>query len=368
MKKILVASSALVAVAFAGQAQASEKISLSVSGFMNQHVGYADVDKNLGNRHNFQQSNTEVHFKGATTLDNGIEVGASIELEGEVAGVDEQYLYINGGFGQVKLGSEDGAANDMVISAPKAGAISPNDDDFTNWGANNTADVWTDASSDDMKITYYTPSLGGFRAGVSYTDSTASEGSDAKELSGFEKSVLSAGAEYRGDFDGVSFAISAAGESTSPREGSSAITNYNPKTGKSYAIGTNVGFGNFTVGGSFGHSDEDFNATRATAGTVSGATEKTGYDLGVSYSMDAATVALTYAYTDREAYAGSASGNLVRNASSDLEVQGVSLGMNYTLGAGVTWVSSLFWNEEDAATAAQDGEVYGIVTGLNLSF
>lgn len=50
MKKILVASSALVAVAFAGQAQASEPIKLSVGGYMNQWAGFADQE--VGDRNN----------------------------------------------------------------------------------------------------------------------------------------------------------------------------------------------------------------------------------------------------------------------------------------------------------------------------
>ena len=109
MKKILFASSALVAVAVAGSAQASEKIQLQVGGYMEQWIGMSDADNTAsGGRYNAFQSDTEVHFKGNTTLDNGIEVGAVIELEGETSGdqVDEQYLYINGGFGRIEMGQK----------------------------------------------------------------------------------------------------------------------------------------------------------------------------------------------------------------------------------------------------------------------
>ncbi|MFH1805691.1 MAG: porin, partial [Pseudomonadota bacterium] len=44
MKKILIATTALAAVAFAGQAQASEKIKLSLGGYMEQWVGFSDED------------------------------------------------------------------------------------------------------------------------------------------------------------------------------------------------------------------------------------------------------------------------------------------------------------------------------------
>ncbi|HCK18211.1 MAG TPA: porin, partial [Thalassospira sp.] len=68
-------SSALVAVGFAGAAQASEPISLSVGGYMEQWAGVASQEDAYESRNAFQ-SDTEVHFAGSTTLDNGIEVGA----------------------------------------------------------------------------------------------------------------------------------------------------------------------------------------------------------------------------------------------------------------------------------------------------
>ncbi len=47
--------------------------------------------------------NAEVRFKGETTLDNGLTVGAQIELEGENAGdqIDKSFVYWSGGFGRV---------------------------------------------------------------------------------------------------------------------------------------------------------------------------------------------------------------------------------------------------------------------------
>ena len=116
MKKILFASSAIVAVAFAGQASASEPIKLSVGGFMEQWVGFADQDLDAaGGRVNAFQSDTEVYFTGSTTLDNGIEIGARIELEGESSTdqVDEQFLFVNGGFGRIEMGKNDSAADAM---------------------------------------------------------------------------------------------------------------------------------------------------------------------------------------------------------------------------------------------------------------
>ncbi len=341
MKKILIASSALVAVAFAGQASASEKIKLSVGGYMEQWMGIAEQDDDSQSRVNAFQSDTEVHFKGSTTLDNGIEVGAAIELEGESSDdmVDEQYLYVNGGFGQVKLGQEDGAAADMSIIAPSVGPVGAQDGDLGNWVEFSTGDAnYIKGSSDAKKITYYTPVLGGFRAGVSYTDSVNSETSDTVADN---DSRVSLGVEYNGDFDGVSVSVAATGEDDQASEG------------QWWLIGANVGFGNFTVGGSFGSADSEINAEDASAQDQ----DSYGYDFGVSYAMDAATVSATYYHEEEEQGTGA--------GEDTLDV--FHVGLDYALGAGVNWGSSVFYfdNEVEGGT---DNDGYGVVTGLKLSF
>ncbi|MDP2699230.1 porin [Thalassospira sp.] len=347
MKKILVASSALVAVAFAGQASASEPIKLSVGGYMEQWAGVADQENGFASRNAFQ-SDTEVHFKGSTTLDNGIEIGAAIELEGQGGAsnqVDEQYLYVNGGFGQVKLGAEDGAAADMATLAPSTGAVIAQDGDLGNWVDISTPNAnylgaggGADAASDSKRVTYYTPVLGGFRAGISYADSINSETNNTVTDN---DSRVSAGVEYKGDFDAVSVKVSAVGEDDQASEG------------QWWHVGANVGFGNFTVGASYGIQDSEFNAGTSTGNDQ----EVEGYDLGVSYKMDAATVSATYYGETEEQGVGA--------GEDSLDV--VALGLTYTLGAGVEWRSSVFWFENDRVAAA-DNEGYGLVTGIKLSF
>ncbi|WP_339859207.1 porin [Thalassospira alkalitolerans] len=346
MKKLLVASSALVAVAFAGQASASEKISLSVGGYMEQWIGVADQDS--GESVNAFQSDTEIHFKGSTTLDNGIEVGAVVELEGETSGdqIDEEYLYINGGFGQLKLGKDDGAADSMGITAPAVGPVGVNDGDLTNWVNAYLPDT-VPSTGDHKRVTYFTPVLGGFRAGVSYADDSTSNNDDTATAG---DNVISAGLEFNHDFDGVSLGLSAVGE--------------NEGEGNWYGLGANVGFGNFTVGGSWGHIEDDFGfGENAKAGD-----DTDTYDIGVAYSMDAAKVSLSYAYSE---YGNRDidSSSTVTNPIGTGEVSTVDLGLAYTLGAGVTWKSSVFWFDDDSNNAAiADNDGYGVVTGLRLDF
>ena len=351
MKKILIASSALVAVAFVGQAQASEPIKLSVGGYMNQWAGFADQE--VGDRNNAFQSDTEIHFKGSTTLDNGIEVGAVVALEGETSSdqIDEQYLYVSGNFGRIEMGKNDSAADSMQIVAPAVGPVGVNDGDLDIWVNSYLIDT-TVPNGDQNRVTYFTPSFSGFRAGVSFADDSGKNGSFDKNVSngaigglhsdtsGSGDNIVSGALEYMGDFNGISLGVSAIGE--------------NWGEGNLVGGGLNVGFGNFTVGGSYSHTDDDYGFSEGSRNPD----DTDQFDVGVSYEMDAAAVSLTYGYAE---YGNGSRGN------GTGEISTADLGLAYTLGAGVAWKSSIFWFD-DEVDGAEDNDGYGVVTGLALTF
>src|SRR5882757_1220782 len=143
MKKLILGSTALAGIAsLANAAQASDGIKLDVGGFF-QTVYQGVFDKKsegtFGNHHNYDRflHNAEVHFKGETTLDNGLTVGAHIELEGENAGdqIDKSWVYWSGGFGKVQIGSQYKTIGAYCLLPPGAtsnfSAFSP-----ASWGSN----------------------------------------------------------------------------------------------------------------------------------------------------------------------------------------------------------------------------------------
>ncbi|HVZ02874.1 MAG TPA: porin, partial [Dongiaceae bacterium] len=101
MKKVLLGTTALLGAGMvAGTAQASDGIKLDVGGFFQTVYGgvFDKKDNNhYGDHHTYDRflHNAEVHFKGETTLDNGLTVGARVELEGENAGdqIDKAFVY-----------------------------------------------------------------------------------------------------------------------------------------------------------------------------------------------------------------------------------------------------------------------------------
>jgi hypothetical protein len=186
MKKLLLGSSMLVgAGALAGSAQASDGIKLEVGGFFNTvYMGVFDKkeDARFGNHRNTDafQHNAEVYFKGETKLDNGLTIGARIELEGENATdqIDKSFVYWSGDFGKVQMGSQNDALENYCVAAPGGtvnfSAFSPT----LGWGSNDPlhSNVYCkSADNDSQKLVYTTPNFGGFQLAVSYTPSQNAE-------------------------------------------------------------------------------------------------------------------------------------------------------------------------------------------------
>jgi len=129
MRSILLGSTAIVAaVSLAGTAQAAQGVQLGLGGY---YQGAAAVlfsqDDNAGEpgahtRDVVFRQDVEIHFKGETTLDNGLTVGARIELEGQQSDdqIDEVWAYFKGGWGQVRFGDDDEAYEQLGYLIPTA--------------------------------------------------------------------------------------------------------------------------------------------------------------------------------------------------------------------------------------------------------
>ena len=122
MKKVLLGSTAIVAagmIASAPSAIAAEKMKLSVGGYMEQWFGFTSQDDATGQDYSgfSTVSDGEIHFKGSTKLDNdnGIKIGVNVQLEAQQGGdqIDEQYMTVSGGFGQIIIGDENSALYKM---------------------------------------------------------------------------------------------------------------------------------------------------------------------------------------------------------------------------------------------------------------
>ena len=185
MKKILLGSTALVAAGLiAGHAEAADGVKLSLGGYYRGAAGFTsdDYDGALAGveddvRNYVFKQDVEVHFSGETTLDNGLKIGAVIQLEGQTSGdqIDEVYAFFSGGWGELRFGDDDEALTAMCSITPSAATNFGPDSPFFNfsnsglggYGATNGTCYGLDGNS--TKVIYFSPNFGGFSFGASFT-------------------------------------------------------------------------------------------------------------------------------------------------------------------------------------------------------
>ena len=127
MKKLLYGTTALIAAGAlaSGSAVGAEKVSMGVGGYMQAFFVGVDQEDSAGEpgadlRDHLVAREGEIIFNGKTTFDNGLQVGAQVQLEAEVCGdqIDESFIFFSGSWGRINIGSENSAAYLMHYSAP----------------------------------------------------------------------------------------------------------------------------------------------------------------------------------------------------------------------------------------------------------
>ncbi len=364
MKKVLLGTSALLGAGLvASPAFAADGIKLSVGGYFRTayQINFDDDSEGEpGNEHNTDGffSDSEIYFRGSTTLDNGLEVGARVELEGETDSdqIDEAWIFFSGGFGEVHIGSEDNAlANDCIM--PPGGtanfsAFSPNQ-----WGANtfttNSVCAGVDDRGDAQKIYYVTPSFGGFQVAMSYTPNGADErhtdvggphlGMPANN-DGESRHNVSLYATY--SYEGAGWGLTAgagAGFEGHVEQESGA----DRKESDYYQAGLNLSFGNFGIG-VVGEYFNDINSREAFGADP--AIDRDGWAVGVgaAYTMEAFTIGAQYSHGEN---------TLERSEGGDdseATLDRIVLTGNYALGPGINIDGELGYSWQDT-----EGEDFG---------
>ena len=397
MKKTLLAGTALLgAGVVASPAIAEEGVKLGVGGFFKEAymvVFDDDSEGEIGNERNTDGffNDAEVHFTGSTVLDNGLEVGARIELEGETESdqIDEAWLYFSGGFGEVRIGSDDEAlANACLVPPGGTGnfsAFSPNQ-----WGAangvfgfgtgtafegvnfsSNTVCSGVDDSGDAQKLVYITPNFAGFQLTVSYTPNGGDQDHNqgvgphvGMPLNADDESRHNVSAYATYSYDGGDWGVTAGG-------GGSWEGHAEQSTGADrdeqdfYQAGLNFTFGNFAIGGAFEYFNNanTFNDGQDVDIWVAGG--------GIAYTFDVWTVGAQYSHQDAEG------DNLQGNDLQDVDfaMDRVVLTGNYAMGPGINIDAELGYTWIDTDPEADidgddidDYQAFEIGLGTNIAF
>ena len=392
MKKVLYSTTALAAAAgmmtlAADNAAAAEKMKLGISGNYKFLVSYASQDGKFEDAvGTYGTTNMwadgEIHFSGNTTLDNGIRVDVVVELESgqssanaASAVIDESYLKLTGGFGDLRLGSTKnvgfitsknafpvygiihGYNVDVYKIVAKPGATSSNTADTPGLlTAANSPHTATDVGpSDAMKVFYLTPKIQGFQAGYSYEPSTTN--SDNVPLTG-GNSVASGGGTsthnfaltYDGKFGDVGVGV---GGDYTIKDGTGSNTVTITNDFNAYSVGAYVDFSGFRVSGSYYNQSD--NRTGSAVGDIE------SWSAGVWYRTGPWSVGGSYATANSP---GSAT------VTGDNETNIGSVGAKYTLGPGVQVGANVVMAEynNEATTASLNNEGWGVVAGINVAF
>jgi outer membrane protein OmpU len=373
MKKVLYGTTALVAgVAFAGTAY-GQAIELSIGGKQEVMFGVGSVwtqnnANQLGNTG--MSTDTELYFTGSTTLDNGITVQAIIQLEAEDNGdrnADEQAIIFSGGFGALQLGQRQTLAGAMAYGAPTAGGGLITNTEYWAW---TFAQEWDNLyTSDDLSVSYVTPSFFGFTLAAGYApeDVGRDDGANttggsyqfwrAGASSGSYNDIVSAGLAFDNEFSGIGLhadfgymhrsGVSAtAGTITGIANAvGGAITvapNAAPPDEHLFRGGASVSYMGFEVGGSYGYWDRDANDA-----------DLQSWKAGASYQNGPYGVAFVYDHFQAE------------NGSNGW---GLQFSGNYILAPGIDLGAAVFHNDAEPSGPNNNSSTTGGIMGVGLSF
>ncbi|MGE5548178.1 MAG: porin [Solirubrobacterales bacterium] len=401
MKKLLIAGTALVAAGTlpAGPASASDKIKIDLGGYSKWWVVGQWQDKSYESNLNTVaptatstpasglsptnvdiKGDNEIWFTGETTLNNGMKVGVTIELEAggnlETNGangntmdvIDQSYAYIEGGFGKVMLGTASNGTVLLHVMAPDAASNWGNEGMITGGstvvnpgltkGANMRTTTELDTDDNAEKITYVSPTFHGLTVGGSYIPNALAEddrnvGSTIDPISNNARDVSAygVGALYDRTFGEVGLKVSAG----------TIWYDVGAGTGRSieWSAGTQLSYAGFTLGGAYRKINRNDVNLAALGGTSTGSGQV--WDAGLQYASGNYAVSVAYLHSESV-------GNNAVAGNDKLDIYQVS--GKYALGPGVDILASAghLKYADEVSAPANDNQGWTVMTGLSLTF
>lgn len=343
MNKLMLGAAAVALTLAVSPAFAADDsgVKLGLGGYFKGYVNYSNESdvKSVD-----MLRDTEVHFGGETTLDNGLTVGAHIEAGADGDDgfeVDESYVYFAGSWGRVNAGREDGAAYLLQVAAPSADDNIDGIRQFINPTSFDSVDYAADLAREGDKLTYLSPVFSGFQGGLSYTAdavlgaTAGAAGSSGNRSIVGDESLTEAALRYEGMVGSVGL-IAGAGYASSSHD----VDQWN--------AGVDLDIGAFGLGAVYRDTDGSTGSAIATTDNKTwavGTDYTTGpFKLGASYlNSDTDTVAETV--TDRYA-----------------------VGVVYSYGPGMTFRGSVGYTQADNVAAGSDDDATTVSVGTQVNF
>lgn len=375
MKKILLGTTGLVAVALLATAASAETPKVTLGGFSDFQAGYTKDDKDANRRGTAFRNDNEITVKVDGKTDGGLAYGAEIDLEADTTtDADNQgtnasrtFTYLSGNWGRAEMGDVNSAAGTMRVDASTlaaaTGGINGAWTYFVNSQAGDrAANVFittsklvaehgvTTADGDEStynatKLSYYTPKFSGFQAGVSYTPSLGSRGQlfNRDETVVDIENVWDFAVGYEATFSNIKLAAAGTYEF-------GEVTGVAAKDVNAWNLGALVGYQGFSLAGSYGDWDDSAQA----AGNLD---NNDYWTLGAGYT--AGPIGVSATYIDSQAAV---------TANTENEFTNLVLGAEYKLAAGLTPYAEVSFYEFDSVGAAYDNQGTTVILGTQVAF
>ena len=313
MRKVLLATTALVALG--GVSAASADISVSMANEF-KYTSWSDNTAETGGTNKTNWANTtSAKISASTVTDNGLSMTSYAAQDGSSGAFDDFGFSIAGDWGTLGFeGSDSGDAFETAADVtPDEGNSISTTIDYV---------LPADASVADSSISYKSPNINGFQFAFG---SLPNGNSDASSM-GAQYSMTSGDATIT-----VKYAASSGGKATT---GAAEV--------EATSMGLVVGYGNATV-------------TLAQNTKENGTYDFTGDSVGITYKMSDSMTLSAYTGTTEDA------------KDSTHEVKDTGLGVAYTITPGLVLnVTHNDWSIKDTSITNEDGSHMAVA--LNLSF
>lgn len=349
MRKVLLASSALVAAA--GVSAASADVTINVW----QEFGYTSMSDNTTEDRDSMYHDGEMTFSFSETADSGLTYSASVELEVNdtqaANGIDEASMSLSTAeMGTVTLGSNDDVSSTFATYLPGGRNMASGDDwvqgarNATGQGMGSTgvnqgllSSATGAAYGDANKAAYRSPNLGGLTFGMSYELGSSSEvqnGSNDTE----ESADTVMGVRYSTEVAGASVSIQAF-SSDNGEDGADKSTKD--------AYGVNISMGDISFAASMLASEDGSGATLNDVDT-------TGYGVGYSINDQLSVAANVVASEDDE---------------SDDTLDTTVLSLSYTIAPGLNFAVAMnSYDYKDASDSNQNMDSDEVRASIQANF
>jgi len=327
MKTVLLSTTAVALVGVISLPANAAELNVRVGSYMEQYVGYADND---------------IDF---TSSDQ----------------IDESYMFIEGSFGEVLLGSANSVGYKMTVAAPDVTFLNVNSgsltmfipvsgsvggasvgDDFLR-GTLGTTFLENDLNNDAQRFTYFTPRFSGFQLGSSYARDGLQDTNAQVDADSTLSDIFDVGANYMNSFGDFDIAVSG-------RYGSASAPGPNPDI---WSASLNLGYAGVTINGSYAEQND--------AGTEDGEV----WDVGVSYETGPWGFSVTFQHGENVDD---------KNPGTDEELDQFGLGASYKLAKGIAlnaYGAYVDFDEDDVSDGGGSGDdidAWVLGTAIKINF